>query len=78
MCSSRSYQEIRDAMVFCCRLYRERTWRWGQAVWNIALRVHPTVVEPLRGGPLDPYYNNSVSDAFLDHVDYEVFNGEKS
>jgi hypothetical protein len=40
--------------------------RHGQAVFNLAHRIDATAANTLRSGPLDPFYDDSRVDAFLD------------
>lgn len=40
--------------------------RWGQAVFNAAYELYPAEADQLRGGPLDPFYTDGLTELFLD------------
>ncbi len=44
---------------------REPRWRVGQAFFNVLYEHKPTFADKLRGGPLDPFYNDRRLAAFL-------------
>ncbi len=46
---------------------RPANQRWGQFVWNEAVKCHPWVDE-LRNTDLDPFYDDSIVPAFLERV----------
>ena len=52
---------------------REQTlhpeWRWGQTLFNVLCEYRPEIAEKLRGGPIDPFHRNEVSDDFLNEVE---------
>lgn len=43
-------------------------WRAGQAAWNAAHAAAPDLVEPLRGGDLDPFHHDDRVPAFVEEV----------
>lgn len=45
-------------------VWKYRKLRVGQATWNLAYDLWPTLAEPLRGGDYDPFYNDRVIGKF--------------
>lgn len=40
-------------------------WRWGQAVWNVAVHYWPKQVEQFRATELDPFHNDDRVSEFI-------------
>jgi hypothetical protein len=41
------------------------SWRYGQAVFNVAYSLGPDKADSLRGGPLDPFHIDDRAEAFI-------------
>jgi hypothetical protein len=58
-------------------LARYKTWRAGQGLFNALVLVVPELAEEIRGGDLDPFYDNSRIQKCLKFVRGRIF-GEKA
>ncbi len=45
------------------------TWRKGQTYFNVLAEVRPNIAEMIRGGRLDPYYDDLIVPEFLAFLD---------
>lgn len=59
---------IRQLATTLCR--QNTTWRAGQCWFNALNTLHPEIANQVRGGDLDPYYDNRRIIVFLDFLEH--------
>jgi hypothetical protein len=46
--------------------------RYGQAVFNVAYKQYPEIVEKYAGSRVDPFHNDAMVDTFLEVIEMQV------
>ena len=69
----------RDLFYQTVHLHREAypEWRYGQTVFNVMRLMHPTAADYYLATGVDPYYNNSAAQMFIDECERFVNNGDR-
>lgn len=49
-------------------LIENKSWRWGQSLFNALHKSHPKIADSIRGTEYDPFYLSDRSQSMLDYL----------
>jgi hypothetical protein len=60
------YRQFEEAVIAEQRAHPD--WRLGQTVFNVLYEKDPALADEVRGGPVDPFYNDGLVPALMEVV----------